>query len=254
MLFYVFAGLAGFLLILIPLILLTRASKKFSLPRSLFWKVGFYHIVISFLYLGVIGNLGSVWPGFEESPVWIQALVIGIISGLFLELGRFVVLDRFQKKIRDFKSGIFFGLGWSGVNAILLGILAIINSFGLYYLAQTADLKTQFPEISIEQLQILEDAQKQAQAFAQGNPLVGLTPLLENAVFLFVDIALTLLMIMALNKGQNRWVWLAVGIRAVFSGVNFYLLSLNLLWGELAIIGFGILAVLFSLKLKENLD
>ncbi len=273
MLFYIFTFFSGFVLILAGLILVRFFSKKWNLPRSLFWRAGFYHVLVSFLYFGVIGNLNSVFPAFENLSSFFQTLIIGVIAGLFIELGRFVIIDRLAlikpkksktkvegmihpKKVRSFKSGVFFGLGWGAVNALLIGVMAIFNTFGAYYLVQVNDFKTQFPEASQQEIQILEEAKKEIQKFSQGNPLIGLTPIVENATQVLVDIALTLLIIFGIKKAQSRFTWMAAGLRIIFSTATIYLLPLNQIAGEIVVVIFGAMALggILILQKKPELN
>jgi len=179
-------------------------------------------IVVSLLTFGVSLNIDGAFPAFDKFPVIVQALILGFTSGLFMELGKFLVLDRMMPAIRKRKNGLLFGMGWSGVAIILMSIVLAFGVFGMQDLANTKDLASAVPNANSEQLNFLQESQKQIQELAAGSPLKAFTPLLESAATLLVDMGLTLLIILGLNKKQTRHTWLAVGVRAILSAGVFY--------------------------------
>jgi uncharacterized membrane protein YhfC len=50
----------------------------------------------------------------------------GLAAGSFEELGRFILFTWLLKKYRDYKSGISFGIGWGGIEAVLLTLTMVV--------------------------------------------------------------------------------------------------------------------------------
>lgn len=63
------------------------------------------------------------------NPIF-YALFLGVTAGLAEELGRYIVMQLFMKKNRNFVSAIAFGIGHGGIEAILLvGINGLLSLF-----------------------------------------------------------------------------------------------------------------------------
>jgi len=170
-----------------------------------------------------------------------------------MELGRFLVLDKMMKGVRTLREGVYFGLGWSGLETALLGMVIVIGVFGVQTLVATTDLSARFPDASKTDIEQIQSFQKQAAELMQGNPLAGLTPLLERGSMLVIDIALTLLILLGLYRGLTSYIWAAAGLRTLFSAALVYAGGLNVYAGEAVFLISGILAWLLARQLKKSL-
>lgn len=242
MLFYIFTAVSGLLLSFGALLGAKKLSEKFQLPRKIFWKAGLMLLILEVFHLAVLGNLTSIWPGLENIPLWQKAALFGLMTGLFFELGRFVVLDKLMPNIRSLKEGLFFGFGWSGVLTFFLGILLLISVAGIHMLATTTDLVKTFPQATPEEIKQIQEYQKQVFDLLQGSPVVALLPLLERATQLLLDMALTLLLLLGFQKGSSRFVWYAVGVRALVGALLILATGYFDIWGELVLVVVGLLS------------
>lgn len=231
-----------------------QPNKRIRFSRKIFWRAGLMLLVIDIFYLAVVGNMTSIWPGIETLPLVAKAALFGLISGLFFELGRFMVLDKVMKNIRSFPEGLLFGFGWSGVEAFFLGILMVVSIAGMHLLVTTPDLTTAFPNASPEEIEQLKGFQQQITTLFQGNPLIGLLPLFERFVQILMDIALTLLLLLGFRQGHSFYVWGAVGLRTLFTMLLIIATGLFGLWGELVLIMIGLLSYMWILKIKEVMN
>lgn len=251
MLFFIFSLLVGLVLFLAPLIISKRLSQKWQINRKIFWRAGVFHALIMLIYLSVLGNLDAVFPSINNlGEVW-QSLIAAAITGLFIELGRFVVLDRFMKNVRSSKEAIYFGFSWAGFYALVIGIFTIINAFGMYYLMNTSNIATQFPQATTEQIQLLEEAKKQSAEDAQ-NPYMAFAPLIENASLIMIDIAMTILILLAITKPLTRFVWLAVGFKVLANFGSFALANVNIFLSEAILILFAVISYFLIKLLLKN--
>jgi len=179
-------------------------------------------IVAALLVFGVTLNLNGSFPAFDQLPIWLEALILGFVSGLFMELGKFLVLDRLMPMIRSRESGLLFGLGWSGVSFIFLGLILAFGVFGMQNLATTTDINSVVPNADSDQIQFLQASQQQIQELAAGSPFKAFTPLMESTATIILDMGLVLLIILGFNKKQTRFTWFAVGIRTALSAALIY--------------------------------
>jgi uncharacterized membrane protein YhfC len=222
MFFFVFTFISGLVLLFTPVLLMRYLTKRWNTEPKTFWKAGFAGMVSGTIVLGVILNIGSAFPGFTQMPDVAQALVLGLMSGLLVELGRFLVLDRMMPSVRGREQALVFGLGWPSIAMLFLGALFIMGAFGMYNLLNTQDFAASFPNAGPEQLELFDEAKKQIEILVNGSPLKALSPLLEYAGVLATDAAMTLLIVFGLRKKQTRYAWFAVGWRALLSTSYFF--------------------------------
>lgn len=246
MLFFVFTFITGLLCMIGPFVLLRFIVRKWHLENKIFWRSGLAGIVIATVVLGVIMNIQPTFPGFAGLPDILQALVLGAVSGLFVELGKFIVLDKLLPSVRHREQVVLFGIGWSFIGMMLMGALLTFGSFGMYNLSTTKDLTSLLPDADPEQIQFLQEGQQQLQILMNGSPLKAFTPLLESVSIIAVDVAMSFIIVFGLRRRQTRYVWMATGVRTLIAGSFFFLAQTKIVPIELIYIGWVIAgAVLF---------
>lgn len=251
MTFLILSAFSGFALVVLPIIAVRKYRAVWQTPKGLFMTAGLAALMVEIVHTAVLGNGASLWPQVFNLPFYLTAIVIGVVSGLFIELGRFLVLDKLMKKVRSFREGMMFGLGWGGLQTILYGFVVIIGAIGMYYIVGISNIETVLPSADKNELASFLQIQKQGTELMAGNPLLGLSPLLERVSLITVDIAMSLLVILAILRGATSLVWLAVGFRAVCTASVLCLNSLNPILGMAGVAIFGIIAYLISRRLSE---
>jgi len=250
--FLILSCFSGLVMAAAPFWVARALRQRWKMPKGLFFKAGLALLIIEVIHLAAIGNATSLWPQVLEWPLYLQAMVFGAVTGLFTELGRFLVLDRMMKCVRTFKEGIYFGLGWSGVSTALIGLIMVLGVIGMMAFTATEDLASRFPEASKTDIEQLQTFQKQAADLMQGNPIFGLAPLLERASVTIVDIALTLLILLVFQRGSTKYVWAAAGLRSVFAGLLIYTASLSNILAEVAFLVCGLAAFFLIRQIKNS--
>ncbi len=253
MLFFVFTFITGLLCMIGPFILLRFLVKKWRLENKIIWRSGLGGIVIATVVLGVIMNIQPTFPGFTGLPDILQALVLGAVSGLFVELGKFIVLDKFLPSVRHREQVVLFGISWSFIGMMLMGMLLTFGSFGMYNLSTTKDFSSLLPDADPEQIQFLQEGQQQLQILMNGSPFKAFTPLFESVSIIAIDISMSFLIVFGLRRRQTRYVWLAAGVRTLITGSFFYLAQLKIVPVELIYIGWMIAGVVFYRLLYRSL-
>jgi uncharacterized membrane protein YhfC len=252
MTFLIFSCFSGLVLAAAPFWAVRVLRSRWKMPKGLFFKAGISLLIIEVIHMAAVGNATSVWPAVLEWPLYLQALVFGAAAGLVTELGRFLVLDKFMKSVRTFKEGIYFGLGWGGVSTALIGMIMVTGVIGMLSFTTAGDLAARFPDASKSDIEQLQGFQKQAADLMQGNPLFGLAPLFERAATAIIDIALTLLILLALQRGENKFVWAAVGLRALIAGLQIYAVSINIVFAEAVFLICGTVAYFLIVRIKKS--
>lgn len=250
--FFTFTFIAGLIAFFLPLLLLRILVQKWHVQPKIFWKAGIAGILVAMVVFGVTLNIDGTFPGFNNLAVPVQAFILGLVNGLFMELGRFFVLDRLMPAVRHRESGIIFGLGWSGVSLLVTGVFLIIGVFGMQNILNTKDFASVMPNADADQIQFFQESQKEIQALVNGSPFKAFTPLIEAGAMILVDIAMALLIILGLNRKQTRYAWFAAGFRTVLTTVLFFVEQTNLIPVEYVFGGWMIAGGAFIYILQKS--
>ncbi|HLA05938.1 MAG TPA: YhfC family glutamic-type intramembrane protease [Anaerolineales bacterium] len=95
-------------------------------PRrfNLSWKVvlagGLTFIASQILHIPLIVALGSL---MEKNTILINALMLGLLAGVFEETARYILFKFIIKKSRSWKEGVLIGPGQGGTEALIIGVL-----------------------------------------------------------------------------------------------------------------------------------
>ncbi|MEO6063377.1 MAG: YhfC family glutamic-type intramembrane protease, partial [Thermoflexales bacterium] len=151
-------------------------------------------------------------------------------SGLFEETARYIVMRWLIKRVRDWKSGVMFGAGHGGVEAILVIGLASVNviallAFGDSLLAQTqAAAPAQVPAL---QAQI--EAVRGMQWWA---PVLGVYERV-GAVMLHISLSLLVMKAVRGDNGRRAWLWWLLAV-VFHAGANTVAVGVNQIAGPFA--------------------
>lgn len=215
----IFLILIGLVYIFLPLGILSFFQKKYDLPAKIFWKSGLMGLIVGVIYIGIMVNIGDAIPGFKDIPSLAQLIIFGCLSGLFVELGQFVVLDRMLPSVRSRESAVLFGVGWASIVTIVTGFVFILGAFGIYKLMNVHDVSHAFPQADTEQIATIVKAQEMVQKLVDEAPFNLFAPMLDNLTTMVMDVALCLLIVLGLKKQQSRFTWFTVGLKSFFSSL-----------------------------------
>jgi uncharacterized membrane protein YhfC len=82
------------------------------------------------------------FPNYADHP-WLFGMYGGMAAGLFEEMGRFLLFTRLLKKYHDYRSGISFGIGWGGIEAIVLMLAAMVPNILFSFMINAGTLETE---------------------------------------------------------------------------------------------------------------
>jgi len=246
--FIVFSAVSSVLLIVVPAIVASRFRAKWKMPKRMFVKTGIMLLIVEVFYFTVVSNLISFWPEIETIDPVSRALILGLIAGLFFELGRYVVLDKVMKQVRSWREGIYFGFCWGALETVLLGIILLISVFGMQAISVTPDIAATIPNATTAQIDQLKTLQDETLSLMKQSPFLAFSPVLERASLMVIDIALSLLMILGFYRGTTKFAWGAVFLRTLFMASTIYVGSINVVAGEAV---FAVYAVIFFLFIKQ---
>ncbi len=172
------------------------------------------------------------------------ALLFGLSAGIFEECARYLIYGFWLKDVRTWREAVTFGAGHGGIEAILLGGLALLTLFQLNSL-RGVDLATVVPP---EQLDL---ARQQVEAYWTASWSEALLPALERVLALTLHISLAVIVLLARVRRNAAWLALAIAWHAGANAVG--LLALEW-WGPyaaeaaIALVTAGALAIAWRLR------
>lgn len=117
------------LMIVLPIVLGLAVKRRLGEPMNV-WLVGALTFVLSqVVHLPLNYALGLLGPPRAVAllPLPIVGAIAGLSAGICEEVARFVSLRFLLKERRQWQSGVQFGLGHGGIEAIVFGTLAALG-------------------------------------------------------------------------------------------------------------------------------
>lgn len=174
-----------------------------------------------------------------------NAIFLGLSAGLFEELFRYGMFRWWARDARSWRTGIMTGAGHGGMEALLLGLLALYGFLQLTALRGT-DLAALVPA---DQLAL---AREQMTAYWSMTWYDSLLGALERLFTIPVQIAFAVIVLQCFTRRQGFWVWLAVGYHALIDATAVLALKYIGAYGTEAIVaGFSILSVIIIFLLRR---
>jgi len=249
----------GLLQILIPIGLGYWARKKFDVKWKVFAYGALFFILVQVVHIPLVLvtqtpialYLTQLAIG-QMVILIILAIYLGLLAGLFEELGRFFVFKRFfrRKKIKlNKENALMFGLGWGGLESIFIAMIMFLTMFS-YTVATSLteqdllDLKEQYGDILTQEQ--LDAIKAQSEAFVNLTPLDLLPSLFERIMALVLQIAFTLLVFTSVLNSRKLLLYLAIAWHAAVDFTAVILISLtDVFIAELGILMFALIAFFY---------
>ncbi len=157
--------------------------------------------------------LGVLLRGRLTDRPWLAfawLLCSAFTAGLFEETGRYIAFRRFLKTERSFRVGVMFGLGHGGIESILLVGLSLVGSAVVYALVSHG---VALPVSAAHHDTIVH--QFQSITF----PLALLSGF-ERIAAVCTQVALSLVVLRAVQREKKAWYFAAVGLHTVMDAVS----------------------------------
>lgn len=191
----------------IGLILFYRKRTGISLKPLIIGSIGFIVITQMLekaLHVVVVLN----FPNYADHP-WLFGLYGGMAAGVFEEVGRFLLFIWLLKKYREYKDGISFGIGWGGIEAIVLMLTVGLPNILFAFMINAGTFEiTLGAQLSADELSTLKET-----ILNQGITFYLLGSV-ERFFAVFIQIAFSLWVLYAAIKGKFVYVLYAVLVHA----------------------------------------
>jgi uncharacterized membrane protein YhfC len=98
-------------MIVLPILLWIYFTRKFALSWKLVLAGGLTFIASQVLHIPLVIAMGSF---LQSVSLLINAIILGLLAGIFEETGRYILFKSILKNTRSWKEGILVGLGHGG--------------------------------------------------------------------------------------------------------------------------------------------
>ncbi len=246
--------LNAFLMIGVPLclgIILHRRWRLgwriFLLGAATFIGSQVLHIPFNLLVLTPIIDKLGLNSTLRGSSLVFYGLVIGLSAGVFEEGARYLVYRVWLRDVKRWKEAVFYGAGHGGIEAILLGGLALFAFFQAtaYRNADLAEL------VSPDQLEV---ARAQIEAYWTAPWYAAILGAVERSLAIVIQISLSVLVFQAVIRRKVAWLILAVGWHTVVDALAVFGLqrwNVYIIEGLLAILAGISLWMILILRNKQ---
>lgn len=246
-------GINFLLMIILPILL----GRWISAKRQVGW--GLFGIGAVTFIVSQIGHLPFNWLVLQKLQ-WIDtenltmlALFLGLSAGAFEEIARYLTYRFWAKKARSWGKGLMLGVGHGGVEAILLGIIGLIN-FTILLGLKNGYFSAILASLSDDQLILVDEQIKGMFSIPASMALLGVA---ERIFALMLHLSASLLVLQVFIRRQIRWLIAAILWHALIDAGSVYAISV---WGVvpteigLALLSFVSLGLIFWLHEPEPVD
>jgi uncharacterized membrane protein YhfC len=230
-------------MIILPIILWIYFTRKFALSWKLILAGGLTFIASQVLHIPLVIAMGTF---LQSVSLLINAIILGLLAGIFEETARYILFKFILKSIRSWKEGILVGLGHGGTEAVLLGILAAVGLVNMM-VYQNIDLST-VPSIPADQLEL---AKQQVAAYWSAPWYIALMGFVERIFAICLHVSLSVMVLYTVAYRKPIWFWLALLWHAFVDAVAVYVgQEVGILAVEGIVAVFAIISVWIVFKMR----
>lgn len=179
------------------------------------------------------------------------AIYGALAAGIFEECGRFIAFKTVLKNKHQWKDGVAFGIGQGGIEAILIGVLSIIN-----YLVMSNFINTGTFDQTIGAA-VPAESLAQLKTILTGPSSMFLAIGIERVFAFTMQIGLTMVVLYGVRYKKNLYLLLAIILHALMDvpaalyQTGFFK---NVWWAELVFFVYAIIAVVYIKKSKKSFE
>ena len=237
-------------MIVLPIVLGIYLVRRFKLSWKLLLAGGLTFIASQVLHIPFLVGLTALFNnGILPAPpaAWatlFNAVLLGLLAGIFEETARYVLFKFVLKQARTWNEGVLVGVCLGGVEAILIGVCAAA-AFGIMLASKNAGAPT-IPGIQPEQVA----------AYWSAPIYMAFLGLIERVFAVCLHVSLSAMVLYSLASKQLIWFWLALLWHALVDALAVYLvpvIGVVALEGVVAVLGILSLGFLFYLRTRFSL-
>jgi uncharacterized membrane protein YhfC len=247
--------LNGILMIALPIGLTIYLTRKFKRGWRLFW-IGAATFVFSQVLHIPFNSIAS--PNLNQFsvialPLALQNLILsvflGLSAGIFEELSRYSMYRWWAKDARSWSAGLLAGAGHGGIEAILVGLLALYGYIQML-IARGVDISTLVTPDRVELAKV------QIHAYWSAPWYMTLLGAIERMFTIPLQLACSVLVLQAFTRKRFWWVGVAIIFHALADGVFVYISQIGFsalaTEGVIGLFAVFSLFILFALRQPES--
>lgn len=183
---------------------------------------------------------------------WLFMIYGGLAAGIFEEVGRYIGFKFLLKGQREWKDGIAYGIGHGGIEAILIGGVTSIQNIVYSNLINSGTFeKVLSAKIPVSMLASIKNSLENTPSYMFG--FIGI----ERMLVLPLHIALSLVVLYGIKKGEKIYLLYAIIIHAIvdFPAALYQagkIKSIFLIEGVVLVV--AIISLIFIIKSKALFD
>jgi uncharacterized membrane protein YhfC len=208
----VFMAISAIMSIGFPIVLFVVFHKKYGakfLPM-VFGIAGF--IIFVLILEGFIHRI--VFGQFALRGMPVAYILYGIfMAGIFEETARFISFNLLKKKYDGIETGLAYGVGHGGIEAVLLAGFSMVNAIITSIIINMGKIETIIGKLQGE---ILEQTNSQIATLATTVPYLFLVSGIERIFAIGVQISLSVIVFYAVYGKNKKWLFpLAILLHAI---------------------------------------
>lgn len=236
------------LMLLFPLALGWWLRRRFGIGWGVFGIGALTFIASQVVHLPLnyaLGLLGG-GRGIGLWPLIPLALAAGLSAGVCEEGARWVVLRFFARRTRGWRAGLQFGAGHGAAEAIIFGLLALVNVVAIIALRSLAPAALGLSGAPADQL-----AQAQAAYWSTAAYLPALAGL-ERVFAIAFHIAAATLVMRSVTRGNPGYLLAAIGLHTLLNAWAVWAMQSAGIWAAYAgLLAFALFCLWLIWRLRE---
>ena len=234
-------------MILLPIMAWIFFTRKFALSWKLVLAGSLTFIASQIPHIPLVFALN---PFLAKNSVLVQAMILGLLAGIFEETARYILFKFILRNSRTWKEGVLVGLGHGGTEALIFGILAAAGFFTMVAY-RSIDLST-VPSIPADQLEL---AKQQVAAYWSAPSYMAIIGFMERIFAVCLHVGLSVMVLYALANQKPIWFWLALLWHALVDAVAVYIVvqsGILQVEASVAILTLITIGIVFALRPRFN--
>ena len=238
-------------MIVLPIVLAFFLTRKFNLSWKLVLAGALTFIASQVLHIPLVYGLTAFFRSASAPLIpeaWrtlFNGILLGLLAGIFEETARWILFKFSLKNAKSWQEGVVVGVGHGGVEAVLLGILALTSVISMIAI-RNADLS----RLGIPPDQI-ELTKQQLAAFWSAPVYMALLGLVERVFAISLHLSLSVMVLYSVAYKKPAWFWIALLWHAFVDGLTVYLLPVVGAFGIEGIVGIcAILSLVILFRMR----
>ena len=213
-------------MIVLPILLVFYLTRKFNLSWKLVFAGALTFIASQVLHIPVVYGLTAFFKSASAPTIpvaWttlFNGVLLGLLAGIFEETARWILFKFFLKDAKTWREGVLVGAGHGGVEALILGVLALTSIISMIAM-RNADLS----KLGIPADQI-ELTKQQLAAFWSAPVYQAFVGFLERVFAISLHVSLSVMVLYSVAYKKPIWFWIALLWHAFVDGITVYLLPM----------------------------